>query len=380
MITSLSAIETGSVALQKRVGGGMKWGEVRERATRPDGSVRTSPRIIRSSIANGLSPSTMSPPRPGFASRGLGKLGRLSSSGGSLPAVGNAPSSRGGSSRGDAPSSRGGSSRGGSSGRDGDISSRCSSGGWDTCTNCSEPSRPRTPLDIAPSPTGGSSLLMPDPVRTGLLLPPSLLDEETVQQPIRLTGDSVSKLEEPYADEESHEVAVIVGSRISAAHGPAPGSFKGDPHGRDVPKRFGEVRSEWSLEPLLKYLKKAALQIEANIETHRLPTAEKLDAFVTRLVANTHRLLKHAPKDLRRTLQSMISRRFQRFWNFVRNEKLRSTNPEELKSAMTLLIEALTLEVVVSPATLAEPERLHAPLAKHHNTQRSLVVDPCGRV
>jgi hypothetical protein len=221
---------------------------------------------------------------------------------------------------------------------------------------------------------------MPDPIRTGLMFPSSLLIDDAVtvvQQSVCLTSDRINKLEEPYADEDSREVANIMEKQVAGDPGPGPTAFKWDPYGRDVPKQTCEVKVEWSVEPLVKYLKKTAMQIEANIETHRLPTAEKLNAFITRLIANTQRLLKHAPKDLRSRLQLMLSRRFQRFWNFSRNEKVRSTNPEELKSVMTSLIEMLMLEFVVSPAVLTDPGLLHAPLAKHRNQQS--LMDPCGR-
>jgi len=295
----------------------------------------------------------------------LGKIGRLSGSGGSLPTTG---------SSGGAPSSRGGSSRGGSSGkssrsssldgshkaRDGDISSRCSSGCWDTCTNSSGHSRPRTPLLSTPSPSGTMSLLMqPDPIRIGLMLPPSLLDEETVHASENCAEENtVHKLEETCADEVVQDVAEDVQDPVHVqdpvqqdVHEPCPGpiSFKWDPYGRDVRRRSCDTKTEWSVEPLVKYLKRVAEQIDGNIETHRLPTAEKLDAFAARLIANTHRLLKHAPKKMRQTLLGMLSRRFQRFWNFARNEKVRSTNPEELKSMLTGLIEALVSEFSISP-------------------------------
>merc|ERR1711879_400536 len=93
-------------------------------------------------------------------------------------------------------------------------------------------------------------------------------------------------------------------------------------------------------------------QIEQNVQNHCVPTAEKLDAFVSRLVYNAHRQIKHAPKMVRHTLQGMFSQRFQKFWNFVRNEKVRTTTPEELKSALSSLIENLTADFGVNPDVL----------------------------
>jgi len=354
----------------RRPGGGMKWSEVCERVQQPDGSVRTSPRI-RSGIAAGGSP-----PRPRPHSQ-VGKLGRISCSGAvSVPAIPSSSVQASGS-------SLGGSSRGGSSGkssrsssrdqgRDGDISSRASSGCWDTSTNSSENSRPRTPPDVAPSPSGSKALLMPDPIRTGLMLPPALLDDENASnnKDDANCGEEVVDTTTNNTDYNQEE--------------PRPGmTFKWDPYGRDVPRR-SEVKGDWSVEPLAKYLKRVVQQIDANIQNHRLPTAEKLDAFVSRLVSNTHRQLKHAPKKFRHTLQAMLSHRFKRFWNFTRNEKVRTTNPEELKSTLIYLIDALVSEFAVCPDAELEADRgrsrseaLEAPQPGRHS-QHHMLVDTRG--
>lgn len=398
MMNSNSAVDNSNGAPLKRPGGGMKWSEVCERVQQPDGSVRTSPRI-KSGIT-----STVSPPRPRPASHGLGKIGRLNGSGGSLPTScsnGGAPSSR--SSRGGSSgkSSRSSSLDGSHKARDGDISSRCSSGCWENCSNSSKDSRPRTPLSITPSPSGIMSLLMqPDPIRIGHLdntILTSLLEDETVHV-------SENKMEGHSIDEVAQDTAQPFPclenqvNHVMAEPRPGPVSFKWDPYFRDVPRRNCDVKSEWSVEPLAKYLTRVVQQVDANIETHRLPTPEKLDAFVARLVANSHRLLKHAPKKIRQTLHGMLSNRFKRFWNFARNEKVRSTNPEELKSMLTCLVEALASEFGVSPDDVddgswvrlgqyamsqeqqeAQTGHLHVPNAVHHQQHRILVTDPYGR-
>eukprot|EP00928_Gymnodinium_smaydae_P041239 TRINITY_DN27919_c0_g1_i1.p2 TRINITY_DN27919_c0_g1~~TRINITY_DN27919_c0_g1_i1.p2 ORF type:complete len:172 (-),score=35.31 TRINITY_DN27919_c0_g1_i1:384-899(-) len=153
----------------QRPNGGRKWSEVKGDVQQPDGSVRISPPFKSGSTATvgagsgtaaaagnaaaAASATTASPskPRAPASTHSLGGLRRLAggpvSGLGALgvPAAGGG-SSRGGSSRGTG-SSRGGSSRGaGSSGkssrsssrdiaRDGDISSRCSSGCWETSTH-----------------------------------------------------------------------------------------------------------------------------------------------------------------------------------------------------------------------------------------------------
>jgi len=317
----------------------MKWSEVCERVQQPDGSVRTSPRI-KGGVTAGVSPSRLRP-----ASVGLGKINRISVSGpvGQVKGPG---------------SSRDGSSRGGSSGKssrsssrdkayDGEISSRCSSGCWDTSTNSSEQSRPRTPPDVAPSPSGSKALLMPDPVRTGQIFLPVFIDDESTQ-----ISENKTETEGITVDDVNDEVRQILDQDISSiSHAPDPRSgpisFKWDPYGRDVP-RFHEQKQEWSVGPLAKYLKRVVQQIDSNIENKRQPTADKLDAFVARLMGNLHRQLKHAPKKHRHTLQGMISKRFQRVWNFGRNEKVRNTTPEELKSIILNLVDNLLSEFPVA--------------------------------
>merc|ERR1719436_2346756 len=100
-------------------------------------------------------------------------------------------------------------------------------------------------------------------------------------------------------------------------------------------------KGEWTVEPLAKYLKGVASSIDANLQKHGCPTSAKLDAFVSRLVANTQRQTRQAPRKDRHTLQGLFSKSLHHFWNFVRNEKIRSTTPEELKVALVFLIEAL---------------------------------------
>lgn len=111
------------------------------------------------------------------------------------------------------------------------------------------------------------------------------------------------------------------------------------------------------MESVAKYLKGVASQIDANLQKHGVPTAAKLDAFVSRLVANTHRQTKHAPKKVRHTLQGLFSKSLHHFWNFVRNEKIRSTTPEELKVALVCLIDSLNSEFGVNPDLPAQHVR-----------------------
>lgn len=255
--------------------------------------------------------------------------------------------------------SRGGSSRGASSGkssrssardiaRDGDISSRCSSGCWETSTNSSEPV-----TDVIPSPMESKGLLMPDPIRTGIIPPALLADEPAPDTRVEHAEQSCAY---KAADCETTESTVDTrGVDVSVGM-----PLRWDPFGRDGVRRQ-EVKSEWTPDSLAKYLKGVAVQIDNNLTHGRLPTVERLDAFVSRLVLNLQRQLKHAPKKVRHRLQATFALRFQTFWNFSRNEKVRNISPEELKGILTALVENLSSHHDLTPAephTLAQPKPL----------------------
>jgi len=386
-------------AAPKRPVNGKTWSEVCEQVQKPDGSVRTSPPF------KSWQDVTNSPPRPRPFSYHLGKLGRTGpnercsvGSGGRGSSRGSRGSSRGASSQ--EASSRGGSSRGSRGGssrsssrngaRDGDVSSQCSSGAvyWDTSTNSSvmsqegDPEWPRendmgdTQREEAvaslsttpsPSPSGPKGLLMPAPILAGPLCA-LLAGEDRSGSKVPSASDDGMESPVPVAEvdgmsmPEIQMVTTYAGSQTDAgsqseasvdvtslaAIGPVAQlglKLKRDPYGRDAPRNC-EAKKEWSPEPLAKYLKGVVGQIDTNIQNHRLPTAEKLDAFVNRLVANTHRQLRHAPKKVRHSLNGLCARRFHRYWNFARNEKVRNTTPEELTSTLLCIVEALLSETV----------------------------------
>jgi len=183
---------------------------------------------------------------------------------------------------------------------------------------------------------------MPDPIRTMPMLPPALfdVDQEKEKEKAREEAAGTRQREEQGPSSEDAHLAAIMESK--------PG--KKDPFGRDNPERI-QVR-EWSAEPLAKFLQGIVSQIDANLQNHCVPTSEKLDTFVSRLVSNTHRQMKHAPKRIRKLLQDLFAKRFQKIWNFVRNEKVRSISPEELKVALIGLIESLTADFEVNPEVL----------------------------
>lgn len=186
---------------------------------------------------------------------------------------------------------------------------------------------------------------MPDPIRTGLLLPPALLAGEAQQAEHQgAVGDGGPV---PVQDE-----TVVAPQSVVSVHARAGMPLKLDPFGRDGPRRQGE----WSVEPLSNYLKDVARQVEANLRDGRLPTAERLEQFVSRLVAQSQRQLTHAPRKCKHALQAMFVRRFQKFWNFPKNEKVRTITPVELHRVIVGIVENLNSEFSESPWVLAQPK------------------------
>jgi hypothetical protein len=199
-------------------------------------------------------------------------------------------------------------------------------------------------------------LLMPDPIR-----PLALLASEDTGNGEESLMPAVDEEENSNADLPEGESTTDMGSPLEACAQKAgtdsapPSStdpvahigvaLTQDPYGRDAPRR-SLVKAAWSPESLAKYLKGVASQIDSNIQNERLPTAEKLDAFIKRLVSNTHRQLRHAPKKARRSMNELCARVFYRFWNFSRNEKVGNTSPEELTSVLLCIVEALLSEAV----------------------------------
>lgn len=319
---------------------GKKWSEVCEQVQKPDGSVRTSPPFKSAATSVGASPPRLRHPTGWCRRPSRGRTGLY----GGIPVK---DPSRGGSSRG---ASSGKSSRSSSRdiARDGDISSRCSSGCWETSTNSSEPV-----TDVIPSPMESKGLLMPDPIRTGIIPPALLADEPAPDTRVEHAEQSCAY---KAADCETTESTVDTrGVDVSVGM-----PLRWDPFGRDGVRRQ-EVKSEWTPDSLAKYLKGVAVQIDNNLTHGRLPTVERLDAFVSRLVLNSQRQLKHAPKKVRHRLQATFALRFQTFWNFSRNEKVRNISPEELKGILTALVENLSSHHDLTPAephTLAQPKPL----------------------
>lgn len=173
---------------------------------------------------------------------------------------------------------------------------------------------------------------MPDPIRTGLAIPPDLLADEP--------GASA----DPVAAEQAEHCATSETQTASTSEHPClsvGAALKWDPFGRDGSRR-PEVKSEWLPEPLARYLRGVAVQIDTNLTQGRMPTSEQLDRFVAKLVTNTKRYIQAAPRKVRHRLQALCALRFHGFWNFTRNEKVKTVTTQELKFAVAGLVENLS--------------------------------------
>jgi len=311
---------TGATAPKRPGAGGLKWSEVCQTVQHSDGSVRTFKGVY----------SAVSPPRPRPVGLGKYDFAKVTTT---------TTSSSGKSSR---------SSSRDPLARDGDVSSRCSSGGWDTSTNSSEMSRPRTPPDAAPSPSA-TGLLMPYPIRTTQMLPPALFDE---MHETKADGTNLFPQEKGPSADDAVLSAIL-------EHRPGAG-LKWDPFGRDrrpLEGKKSHEKQEWSPEPLVKYLQSVVAQIDANLQNHCVPTSDKLDAFVSRLASNMQRRTKHAPKSAKHLLHSMFKKSFRKIWNFVRNEKVSATGAPELKAALQGVIDNVAADFGVSPEPLVVQPR-----------------------
>jgi len=187
---------------------------------------------------------------------------------------------------------------------------------------------------------------MPDPIRTNLMLPTTLFDDDHVAE---------SKGDPPLVDLSSREAAQSGLGCEEVAQVQLPcdpqarlvaAKFRRSQHGCDALCRRGEPPArEWSAAPLVNYLRGVVHQIEHNLQHHCVPTAEKLDAFVSRLLAITQRHARRAPKKRRQALQALLSRK-----SFARHGSSRATTPEELKAALNYLIEDLLRDFPVDVA------------------------------
>lgn len=180
-----------------------------------------------------------------------------------------------------------------------------------------------------PSPMGGS---------TGR---ESYERESSQREQLPTSGrEAASANEPPEPDPEDRDVELVVKVEEDPQHPtPLPGMpLRWDPYGRDRTRL--EMRA-WTAESLAKYLRKVVTHIEANLKKNCVPAAEKLDSFVTQLVANTHRQIKNAPKKDKSVLQGLFAQRLNKFWDFPRNMKVRVTTPEELRQALLLVLEGL---------------------------------------
>jgi hypothetical protein len=190
--------------------------------------------------------------------------------------------------------------------------------------------------------------------------------EEEVGYEARTTGDGSPTIDVLTSTTEAQEedspricttpqaigvsLAAPIGGSLAAPDAQLGLTFKLDPLGRDAPRAdISKSKNTWSVEPLAKYLKSVTQIVESNINKKRLPTEEKLDAFVAKLVTEVHRQVRHAPKKVRPNLTRLCACRFDRFHDFKSNQRVVTPSPEELKIALTTLVEALLAEFMTRP-------------------------------
>lgn len=183
---------------------------------------------------------------------------------------------------------------------------------------------------------------MPLPVRSNLILPAALLEGEPGE-------------EEP----DLEETEDFVMPAIDMFENRSMRSFKSDPFGRDSSKYIGPKKDEWSLAPLANYMDTITAKIDDNIAKDMPFTDAKFDSFVSRVVSTIRRRTQHAPREMRRRISAILDKKFRKFWNVQRNQKVKNTTPQELKIALVSVIEAFQSEFAmyfVTGATLGQPK------------------------
>lgn len=324
-------------------GVGKNWSEVCNRVTYPDGSVRTSLSFKSGGTNVSVAASLFPHPQKHAGCRGLGYGDPNMSRGAGHIKV---------TKFGGASSSRGASSRGGSFGkpsrssvhdvaREGNVSSHYSSG-LETPTNSSHQSLPYAPPDAPPALFAPKMLKMPVPIRMIPLSPTALLGDKQVEKSQSEAINGSTEMLQPIA---GHDASIVETHGIFRPGMP----LKRDPYDRD---KCIEAKGASSVERLAKYLKGIVQQIDSNLHNKRLPTAERLDTFVSRLVVNMQHQLRHVPKKNQHSLQALFRQHFRKFWNFVKNEKVMATTPEELKWVLVTLVENLVSENTADPTSL----------------------------
>ncbi|CAK0866338.1 unnamed protein product, partial [Prorocentrum cordatum] len=194
---------------------------------------------------------------------------------------------------------------------------------------------------------------MPNPIRKGVLLPPAILGEEPAEEGGRRVEGAGGACGSdapgqpcgapgPPLDAGLLEVPAEVEAAVQETERPA-NPFRRERHGRDGPPRhtWGPDFRAWTATPLVRYLKRVALQIDSNVKNKSMPTTDRLDAFVSKLIDQSKRQLRSAPKRVRPMLQHHFVQQFQYYWDFLQNTKVKDITPEELKWSLISLIETL---------------------------------------
>lgn len=357
-----------------------RWSEVAPCVQGADGAVRTSGgAFARASSGagaigvNGAVAQYLSEPRSPQPMRSFspGRGGAKSSPSRKLMPSGR-PRSK---SNGRATSSRGGSWRGGSSrsssrepptsqpsAREADVSCEASS------TGSTLSSRPETPPADVPREAANAvkdmAIQVPAPVFRTLrpcflehdssmgsastaLRSDVVADSAVVSDTVLGDTPTLALSLRRASEADNGEVALSVQTSFNRPPAPPPPRRDGFSRGSHIKK------GKWTIKPLYKYLESVINYINDQQNKKKSPGTEEWDKLVEKLVDNTQKLLKNAPNKERAHLQSQFSQRFQAFWNFESNVKVKTNTPEDLKGVLLDMVDTfqdLGLAPAINPA------------------------------
>lgn len=163
------------------------------------------------------------------------------------------------------------------------------------------------------------------------------------------------------------EAATLDNPSESGDQQPNPGvPFQADPYGRDG--TAAPVPGRWSPETLVKFLTGRVQQIDRNIQEQKLPSSEKMDKYVQSLVSNTLKKINENRKGKEKMiLQERFADRFQKFWSNDKTMPRVRPTPEELRTALSLLLDDIIVEFGDTGAT----QPLTAPLRSRSNRRKA---------
>lgn len=182
-------------------------------------------------------------------------------------------------------------------------------------------------------------LLMPSPMRKDIL--PSLF------------RDTTGKTKESSDPISSESEILLVTTTV-------------DPYERGERVGMEQHGQAWTVQSLVKYLKKNAKRIHKNIQLGESPTNEALDTFIEQLVHHVKKHLKTVPRQYKTQIKETITSYFQKFWKFTDNKKVQATTPEELACTLDNLATQLLASFPNTPV-----ERNRSQSVRGHRYHRS---------